>query len=336
MMDIMFLSYGLLFISCLLLTYVSVYIVLTLVTRYRIMDVPNARSNHTLPTPRGAGLGIMVVLLPSLCLLSVMDMRIEQYIPLYACAALLSLFSFIDDVKSLSVVIRFIAQIIAVIVGIYLVYDDGKQLFAIYISVEIEMVIVGLLWVWFINLYNFMDGIDGITACETFFIAAGIFVYHVISPFAATFLPVWCVAIAGCTVGFYIWNRSPARIFLGDSGSILLGYLLGFMLIQCALDSHLAVALLIPLYYLMDSSITLLKRMVNGEKIWQAHSQHYYQQAVRSGASHQQVIIVLAALNSIVVFLVALASFMPTLLWPCFFIGIVLVSLVLNWFATYE
>jgi UDP-N-acetylmuramyl pentapeptide phosphotransferase/UDP-N-acetylglucosamine-1-phosphate transferase len=145
----------------------------------------------------------------------------------------------------------------------------------------LDRAVAVLAWTWFINLYNFMDGIDGITGIETVCIAAGL----AICGFA---LPQDLVLIAA-SLGFLLWNWHPARIFLGDSGSVPLGYLLGWLLLSLAGSGHPAAALILPAYYLADATLTLLRRASRLEPVWRAHRQHFYQRAVQGGASHAAV-----------------------------------------------
>jgi UDP-N-acetylmuramyl pentapeptide phosphotransferase/UDP-N-acetylglucosamine-1-phosphate transferase len=103
--------------------------------------------------------------------------------------------------------------------------------------------------------------------------------------------------LAAAAIGFLAWNWHPARIFLGDSGSVPLGYLLGWLLLRLAGEGLWAPALILPAYYWADATLTLLKRAARGEKIWQAHRQHFYQQAVQGGASHAQVAMMIVTAN---------------------------------------
>ncbi len=147
----------------------------------------------------------------------------------------------------------------------------------------------GLLWVWFINLFNFMDGIDGLAGVEAACIGFGIALVPVAAALPDVF-GTFGIAIAAASLGFLIWNWHPAKIFLGDIGSVPLGFLLGWLLLWLAANGQWAAAVILPLYYLADATITLLRRGVRGEKVWQAHRQHFYQHAVRHGLDHDQVV----------------------------------------------
>ena len=149
---------------------------------------------------------------------------------------------------------------------------------------------LGLLWVWWINLFNFMDGIDGLAGGETGAIGMGLLLFARFGGGADPELALLTVPIIAVAIGFLVWNWSPAKIFLGDVGSAPLGYLLGFLLLDLAVRGFWKIALILPLYYLVDATITLARRLLRGERVWQAHREHYYQQAVRRGLGHAAVV----------------------------------------------
>jgi len=135
-----------------------------------------------------------------------------------------------------------------------------------------------------------MDGIDGLAGGETGAIGMGLLLFAGFGGGADPELALLAVPIIGAAIGFLVWNWSPARIFLGDVGSAPLGYLLGFLLLDLAVRGFWKIALILPLYYLADATITLARRLLRGERVWQAHREHYYQQAVRRGLGHAAVV----------------------------------------------
>jgi UDP-N-acetylmuramyl pentapeptide phosphotransferase/UDP-N-acetylglucosamine-1-phosphate transferase len=158
-----------------------------------------------------------------------------------------------------------------------------------------------------VNLFNFMDGIDGITAVETITISGGLaaisaLVFHASLGFFMAAAP------AAAALGFLYWNWAPSRIFLGDVGSVPLGYLLGGLLVFAAAVGFWEAAMILPLYYLVDASLTLAKRALRREKLWQAHREHFYQRAVQHGFSHAAVAGRIAACNTILVLLAVCAA----------------------------
>jgi UDP-N-acetylmuramyl pentapeptide phosphotransferase/UDP-N-acetylglucosamine-1-phosphate transferase len=145
---------------------------------------------------------------------------------------------------------------------------------------------------WFVNAFNFMDGIDGIAGAEAMAIGCGIALlalFHLdVVGLGSGMLG---AAVAGAALGFLAWNWQPAKLFMGDVGSVPLGYLLGWLLLNLAAAGYWVSALILPLYFLADASWTLLRRLVHGEKVWQAHREHFYQHAVQAGRSHQAVVL---------------------------------------------
>lgn len=237
------------------------------------LDHPNDRSSHTIPTPRGGGLGVVPVILLIWCLFA-------DYRPwvLLSGALVLMLGSWIDDRRGLSPLTRLILQAaVAAAFTAVLPVAFWPLLFVLWFAL-----------LWFVNLYNFMDGIDGITGVETVSLCLGIVLVSLISG-AAHPLIVPALIMAAGGLGFLVWNWHPAKVFLGDSGSVPLGLLIGGLLIELALAGQWQAALILPAYYLADATITLCARLLNGEKIWQAHRKHFYQRATRGSAGPVRV-----------------------------------------------
>lgn len=262
--------------------------------RRSMLDIPNERSSHKIPVPRGGGWGILAVLLPVLIMAAAVEVDYLRYLPLLAGVVLLAAVSWIDDRRGLSPLLRLLAHLAAAALGSLSLPADFLGDIA---PPLLTRAVIVLAWGWFMNLYNFMDGIDGITSTETIAIALGtmavIFTEGIPSPFVVAL----CAALIGCSLGFLKFNWHPARIFLGDIGSVPLGYLTGFCLLTLVGKGFWAAALIIPLYYLADSGITITKRALRGEKIWQAHRQHFYQRAALGLGRHDMVVVAIAIAN---------------------------------------
>lgn len=312
---------------------VMVWIVRGQLLRHEILDTPNARSSHDVPTPRGGGIGVMSVLLPvwvviAFALPSEPGLTARWIIPLGAIA--LASVSWIDDLRNLGALPRLGVQIIAVITGVLML---PGPVFHGLLPLWLDAAIVVLGWIWFVNLFNFMDGIDGISGVETIGVGGGVALIGFLVIGTHTPLAWHGLAIAAAAAGFLVWNWHPARIFLGDIGSIPLGYLLGWLLLVLAASGYLQAAIILPLYYLVDATLTLLQRLQRGEKIWQAHRAHYYQRAVQNGRSHAQVSLAVGATN---LALIALAVLSTTLaahtLWSWLVVlaaGVLVIALLL-------
>jgi UDP-N-acetylmuramyl pentapeptide phosphotransferase/UDP-N-acetylglucosamine-1-phosphate transferase len=170
----------------------------------------------------------------------------------------------------------------------------------------VERVVLGAAWVWFINLYNFMDGIDGIAGSEGIAVAAGYVAVLAAAPDAAPAIDLALIIAAACA-GYLVWNWHPARVFMGDAGSIALGFLLGWLMIDLALRGHWAAALILPATFAADATLTLLTRVWRGEKPWQPHRQHFYQRAVLGGAPVPAVVGSISAANGVLIVLAVLS-----------------------------
>jgi len=247
--------------------------------RRHVLDVPNARSNHAAPVPRGGGIAMIGAALVGLWVVGLPPLIIGG-------AVLLALISFLDDLRGMPPLIRLLAQ--AVTVALALSTLHGRVLPAL--PQMAEYILLALAWIWYINLTNFMDGIDGISAMQAIMTCAGVCLLHVMKPWIPPQIAAQGAVIAMAAYGFYLFNRSPARLFMGDVGSVPLGFLVGYLLLQLAAAGYLLPALILPAYYVADASWTLLKRLFRRRKIWEAHREHAYQQAVQRGFTHAQVV----------------------------------------------
>lgn len=271
--------------------------VLQILRQRAILDHPNERSSHARPTPRGGGIAVVAVLVPS-WLLIVMGKSAADMSFWFALAGIVGLaaLSWIDDLRNLSAALRVVCH--AIIVAIVLaVLPADALVFQGLLPPIVDRAAAGILWIWFINLFNFMDGIDGISGVEAIAIAGGLFLVAVIDAGVLRTGGLLALAIAGTASGFLLWNWHPARVFLGDVGSVPLGFALGWLLLQAAIAGYWAAALILPLYYLADATITLGRRAARGAKIWQAHREHFYQQAAAQGRDHATISRDIAVVN---------------------------------------
>jgi UDP-N-acetylmuramyl pentapeptide phosphotransferase/UDP-N-acetylglucosamine-1-phosphate transferase len=282
-----------------------------------ILDRPNERSSHKAPTPRGGGIAVMAVLgaaWPAIALVS--SSAPGGMIAVLGAAAGLAALSWIDDLRGLHPFVRLAAQFTAAAVAI-LAIPAGTTVFQELLPLGLDRAAAVVLWVWFVNLFNFMDGIDGIAGTESAFIGAGLFLLAVLFPHPALApgFGFYALTLAAAALGFLWWNWEPAKIFLGDVGSVPLGFLLGFLLLDAAAAGFWQAALILPLYYLADSGITLAARVLRGEKLWQAHARHFYQRAARRLRSHAKVVraVILANLCLVALALVSVEAGWPAL-----------------------
>ena len=283
------------FVASLLLTRV----VLWGLRRRAILDHPNDRSSHSVAVPRGGGLAVTAVLAGVWAWgLWWRGEEIASFLPL-AALLLLAAVSWLDDLRDLPFWLRLGVQFTAVGLALPWVLTDGGVTGGL-VPLWLEVAVICLSWVGFINFFNFMDGIDGISGVEAVGIGLGfIGLAHVAS------LPAGIIelapVIAAASLGFLCWNWHPAKIFLGDVGSVPLGFVLGGLLWMLAGAGLWAAALILPLYYLADAGLTLLKRATRGQKFWQAHREHCYQIAVQRGHSHARVSTAIAITNLLLI-----------------------------------
>ena len=262
-----------------------------LVLRRRgMLDHPNTRSSHVTPTPTGGGIAAITVMVIVWMLVAVFGPA-EWRTDVGATAAAASLgtalavLSWLDDLRAgLSPGLRFGFQAMAVLGG--LVAIPG-QVFQGLLPPLVDSVAVAFIWLWFINLFNFMDGIDGIAGVQATGIGVGVAV--VASAALAPVHMIFGMVAAASALGFLLWNWHPAKLFMGDVGSVGFGYLLGWLLLVLAANGQWAAAVILPMYFVADATITLVRRALARETLWHAHRDHFYQRAAVAVGNHSTV-----------------------------------------------
>ncbi len=280
-------------------TWIGCHILVRILTKRRILDHPNPRSNHHAPTPRGAGIAIMISWLIGVIMLHIP--AITSGVPtafswLFLALVAVIITSWIDDLRTLSAAPRLLIHILAALIAL----PSLPGLLFADMPVWFNVTVTCILWVWFTNVYNFMDGIDGISGIQGLAICSGLLIIAWLIP-AITPLGPLVLLLGAALTGFLIHNWPPARIFLGDVGSIPIGFIFGWALLWLAVEGKPIAALILPLYYFADSGLTLLRRLSAGKRIWDAHSEHAYQHASRQGMSHGQICQRVALANVILV-----------------------------------
>jgi UDP-N-acetylmuramyl pentapeptide phosphotransferase/UDP-N-acetylglucosamine-1-phosphate transferase len=269
-------------VSAMLICVALIVFLRPLFKRYALAR-PNARSSHTVPTRQGGGIAVVgaTIVVSVGILYSASDEA--GTIPLaimFSAAVLIAIVGTIADIHPNYVVLRFLLQAIAVAAAIYALPEALRVAPFLPWWVERALLVFGGLW--FVNLVNFMDGLDWMTVAEVVPVSAAVAAIGL-----QDMLPPWAIvvslALCGATIGFAFFNRPVARLFLGDVGSLPIGLMLGWLLVLVAGNGAPVAAILLPLYYLADATITLLRRILNGEKVWQAHRSHFYQRATDRG-----------------------------------------------------
>jgi UDP-N-acetylmuramyl pentapeptide phosphotransferase/UDP-N-acetylglucosamine-1-phosphate transferase len=256
---------------------------------------PNARSSHRIPTPQGAGIAVIAAtLVVAGAIIAGIDSNSNSPVAVFGATMFLAVVGFADDLKSMPVLTRLTLQAIAVGAILFASPADLRILPAVPLWIERGLLLLAGLW--FVNLVNFMDGLDWMTVAEVVPITAAMVILGLLGEFPKSAALV-AAALCGAMIGFAPFNRPVATIFLGDVGSLPIGLLLGWCLLQLAWHQHFAAALLLPLYYLSDATVTLLRRMTRGEPFWAAHRSHFYQRATDNGLTVSRVVSEVFALN---------------------------------------
>ena len=257
---------------------------------------PNARSSHHQPTPQGGGIAVIAATIAAACLglFGFGTAPAPLSATVLAAVVLMAAIGAVDDIRSLDVAPRLALQAVAVAAVIWSLPADLRALPVT--PFWLDRLVLFVAGLWFVNLVNFMDGIDWMTVAEVVPIAAALVGLGYLGA-----LPPACVVVAaalgGAMIGFAFFNRPVATLFLGDVGSLPIGLLLGWLLVLLAGSGYLAAALLLPLYYLADATLTIIRRLFRGEPIWRAHRTHYYQLATERGFSVSEVVALVFLVN---------------------------------------
>jgi len=276
----------------------------------RVIDIPNQRSSHSVPTPRGGGVAIVLVSLMGVSILyAIHAISLKLYLALMGAGGLSAIIGYFDDRKHIQVRWRLLSHLICAVWALTCLGGlPAISLFGQIINLGwFGNAITIIYMVWLLNLYNFMDGIDGIAGVEAITVCLSAAILLNITMTQNTDY-VLTLIIAGTVSGFLVWNFPRAKIFMGDSGSGFLGLILAILSISSAwIDPSLFWGWLILLgVFIVDATITLLRRMTNGEKIYEAHRSHAYQHAAQIYGSHTKVTMVVGLINMMWLFPIAL------------------------------
>jgi Fuc2NAc and GlcNAc transferase len=285
-----------------------------LIRRYaltrELVDVPNARSSHSVPTPRGGGVAIVICFLISLPALWFFDLlSLNQLLSFFTAGVVVATIGFIDDHGHVAARWRLLAHFLAAVTGLFFIGGlPVIQMFGVELQLGWFGHILALIYlVWMLNLYNFMDGIDGIAGIEVTTVCLGgvlLFWFGVFGPLIEQ-LTVMILGVA--SLGFLIWNFPPAKIFMGDAGSGFVGLMLGLFSIAAAhIDQSLFWGWAILLgVFIVDATVTLIRRAISGRAVYEAHRSHAYQYLSRRIGSHKLVSVAVGMINLIWLFPIA-------------------------------
>ena len=317
---------GLLILASLLATFVLTGLFRRYAIARSLLDIPNARSSHESPTPRGGGIALVAVVLVALLLLCTSGaMQGEVALGLGGAGLLVAGIGYLDDLGHIAARWRLLGHFMAACWGLY--WLGGLPEIVLW-QTPLDLGLAGHLiaavfLVWLLNLYNFMDGINGIAGIELVTVALGGLVLGGFAGVGSGWLLL--AVLMACGVGFLVWNFPRARIFMGDACSGFLGLLLGLVAVwQGALEPGLFVAWVLLLgVFLVDATFTLIRRVLRGDAFYEAHRSHAYQFAARRSGSHTPVSLAVGAIN--LLWLLPWAVVVATGLLP------VLVALAVAW-----
>ena len=277
-----------------ILSYIGVYFIRRYAERRQIIDHPNERSSHSMPTPRGGGLAIVILVLGT-GLWFASEAGWSRSLIYIVCAAVIAYLGWRDDVHSLSSRVRFaVHSLVAVVSIIGLGYFKSVT---IPLFGELQLGVAGIIitFLWIIgltNAYNFMDGIDGMAGGVAFAAGLGWMLLSFNTGYLVNSFTFWvALAIAASSLGFLAQNWSPAKIFMGDVASTFLGYSFAVLPLLASDNEGDALMLgtLLMWTFIMDAAITFLHRLVKGEKAFSAHRSHLYQRLIKGGYTHATI-----------------------------------------------
>lgn len=269
--------------------------------KQNLLDVPNERSSHALPTPRGGGLAIVVVFLCGLALLRYQgEWAFNPFVAMMGGGILVAAIGFWDDHQPVAARWRILVHFAAALwCLVWLGAFPPLPLFAIHLELGGLGYLIGAVFLaWLLNLFNFMDGIDGLAGSEALFIAGAAALLIALQGRGNGDVQALLFLALGC-LGFLLWNWPPAKIFMGDVGSGFLGFSLGAMALKTAAQDALSLWSWLILFgvFWVDATVTLLRRMLSGQPWHQPHCSHAYQKAAKWWKSHKRVTLAVWGLN---------------------------------------
>lgn len=294
--------------------------------RLKIIDIPNQRSSHVIPTPRGGGLAIVITWYIGISILFYLEFIERNLYFALICGVLLAIISLIDDVINLKPIFRLFTQVITAI-GAFIFLKGIDSIFIAGFEIDYWFIIypisiIGI--VWFINLFNFLDGIDAYASIEAVCVALGLYIFtgNIVT-----------VVLIVSVLGFLFWNWPKAKIFMGDVGSTQLGFILIVLGIYFHNENQFSIIqwLILTSPFWFDATFTLFRRWRNKEKLSQAHKKHVYQRLVQSGFSHLRVDVYLIGVNIVLLGFVYSAFNFSKFIILFFFLTILLMYSVTKW-----
>lgn len=284
--------------SAVVVSFILTWLSKRLAEKHRLLDLPNERSSHHGPVPRGGGVAIAVTFMAGMSVAAVAGVSDAGLLTVViGGGGLVAMVGLIDDYRDVSAALRLMSHTIAAVWALYWLGGIPGELLP-GVPAVLTNVLGVVCVVWLVNLFNFMDGIDGIASIETMTVCVGGIVLYACSVAGST---AWVspAMLLASVAGFLFWNYPPARIFLGDAGSGLLGFMMAVFCIQAAQIEPLVFWgwLILLGVFIVDTAVTLVRRMVRRERPYEAHRNHAYQFASRKLDGHAPVSLAVGAIN---------------------------------------
>jgi UDP-N-acetylmuramyl pentapeptide phosphotransferase/UDP-N-acetylglucosamine-1-phosphate transferase len=280
----------------------AITFLLTLGATLVVTGLAAMRRDHARPPPRAGWVPMALVLVPALTLLAVLSPRAVPDVPLWTVLAgalgLTAVAAFADG-SGVPRFARLGAQAGAVGLGLGAIEAAGP-VFQGLLPRELDLAASGLLWLWFVNVVDLMDGVEGLTASGVTCFAGGLALIALLGS-APQELVAPAVTVAAVSLGLLVWNRPPAAVALGSAGSLPLGYVVGWLLLDAAARGVWAAALILPAYFLADATLTPARGVSGGAAALRPHVQHFYQRALRRGMAAREILLAVLAANLVLV-----------------------------------
>lgn len=309
-----------------ILSFILTWLIKNFAVQKKLVAIPNERSLHDVPIPHGGGIAIISAWYIGLTILYFSGIVDKALFFALLCGILLAIVSLINDIIGLTPLFRLIIQFITSIAAFYFM-EGLRPLVLPGINPNLfvliyPLAIIGM--VWFINLFNFMDGVDGFSSVEAIIICSVLFVFT------------WnltTILLISCITGFLYWNWPKARIFMGDVGSTQLGFILVVLGIYFhnTLEFSILNWIMLTSPFWFDATLTLYRRWYNNEKLSEAHRKHAYQRVVQSGFSHERVNISLIYINMFTIMLIILYREIKILQIPIFALSMLVFYIITRW-----
>ena len=284
-----------------------------------IISNPNNRSLHKYFKPSGGGIVFSLICILSVSILSVIEIIEFEMLMVFGLGALCAtLFGFIDDIYDINALLKLTIQV-ALSIWVLIWFDVGELIILNWLPLWISLILCCFLLVWMMNLYNFMDGIDGMAASGTIFACFALIATLIITSGFSTLVIILSLLLFSC-LGFLIYNWPPATLFMGDSGSVFLGYFFGSLIIISLINGDISfwTWLIVFSYFFGDTNVTIIMRLILSKKWYKPHRSHGYQNLARILDNHKKVTIGVQVYN--IFYILPLTVFSVTIpMWAEFF-----------------